>query len=123
MEIKDMQDHLNELVTLLRKSEVQRMELVKEQKVTEEAVAVALSTPASVRPPAKPLAAVKISYFYLFLSFNWIINYETVVYINQHADLPRFKWDLYPYYSSLFSLLLKWESTGKFTHSIKALSG
>ncbi|KAM1262159.1 hypothetical protein ACFX13_028023 [Malus domestica] len=57
MEIKDMQDQLNELVTLLRKSEVQRMELVKEQKVTEEAVAVALSTPASAnsRTPLKHL--------------------------------------------------------------------
>ncbi|CAL9002262.1 unnamed protein product [Prunus brigantina] len=46
MEIKDMQDQLNELVTLLRKSEAQRKELVKEQKVTEQAVAVASSTSA-----------------------------------------------------------------------------
>ncbi|BBH05966.1 P-loop containing nucleoside triphosphate hydrolases superfamily protein [Prunus dulcis] len=53
MEIKDMQDQLNELVTLLRKSEAQRKELVKEQKVTEQAVAVASSTSALVRPPAK----------------------------------------------------------------------
>lgn len=51
MEIKDMEDQLNELVILLRKSEAQRMELVKEQKLTEQAVA--FSTPASVRPPAK----------------------------------------------------------------------
>ena len=106
MEIKDMQDQLNELVTLLRKSEVQRMELVKEQKVTEEAVAVALSTPASVRPPAKPLVAFKISYFYLFLSFDWIINYETAVYINQHAYLPRFKWDYFFIKSILFFIVL-----------------
>lgn len=53
MEIKDMEDQLNELVNLLRKSEAQRKELVKEQKLTEQAVAVALSTPASVRPAAK----------------------------------------------------------------------
>ncbi|XP_050365648.1 kinesin-like protein KIN-4A isoform X2 [Argentina anserina] len=45
MEIKDMEDQLNELVHLLRKSELQRKELVKEQKLTEQAVAVALSTP------------------------------------------------------------------------------
>lgn len=53
MEIKDMEDQLNDLVNLLRKSEAQRKELVKEQKLTEQTVAVALSTPASVRPPAK----------------------------------------------------------------------
>lgn len=51
MEIKDMEDQLNELVNLLRKSEAQRKELVKEQKLTEQAVAVALSTPAAVRLP------------------------------------------------------------------------
>ncbi|PRQ48038.1 putative plus-end-directed kinesin ATPase [Rosa chinensis] len=45
MEIKDMEDQLNELVNLLRKSEAQRKELVKEQ-----AVAVALSTPALGNP-------------------------------------------------------------------------
>lgn len=106
MEIKDMQDQLNELVTLLRKSEVQRMELVKEQKVMEEAVAVALSTPASVRLPAKPLTAVKISYFYLVLSFDWIINYETVVYINQHADLPRFKWEFFIFIKSILFFIV-----------------
>lgn len=50
MEIKDMEDQLNELVNLLRKSEAQRKELVKEQKLTEQAVAVALSTPASGSP-------------------------------------------------------------------------
>lgn len=50
MEIKDMEDQLNELVNLLRKSEAQRKELVKEQMLREQAVAAALSTPASVRP-------------------------------------------------------------------------
>lgn len=53
MEIKDMEDQLNDLVNLLRKSEAQRKELVKEQKLTEQTVAVASSTPASVRPPTK----------------------------------------------------------------------
>lgn len=61
MEIKDMQDQLNELVTLLRKSEAQRKELVKEQKVTEQAVAVASSTSALVRPPAKHVMVFNIS--------------------------------------------------------------
>ncbi|KAL5556945.1 hypothetical protein UlMin_039181 [Ulmus minor] len=42
MEIKDMKDQVNELVTLLRKSEAQKKELVREQKATEQAVAIAL---------------------------------------------------------------------------------
>ncbi|XP_004288009.1 PREDICTED: chromosome-associated kinesin KIF4A-like [Fragaria vesca subsp. vesca] len=50
MEIKDMEDQLNELVNLLRKSEAQRKELVKEQMLREQAVAAALSTPASGNP-------------------------------------------------------------------------
>lgn len=49
MELKDMKDQLNELVTLLQQSETQRKELVKEQKMREQTVAIALSTSASVR--------------------------------------------------------------------------
>ncbi|XP_043804697.1 kinesin-like protein KIN-4A isoform X2 [Manihot esculenta] len=46
MEIKDLKDQLNELVTLLRQSEAQRKELVKEQKMRDQAVAIALATSA-----------------------------------------------------------------------------
>lgn len=49
MEIKDLKDQLNELVTLLRQSEAQRKELVKEQKMRDQAVAIALATSALVR--------------------------------------------------------------------------
>uniref|UniRef100_A0A516IJE7 Kinesin motor domain-containing protein n=1 Tax=Turnera subulata TaxID=218843 RepID=A0A516IJE7_9ROSI len=48
MEIKDMKDQLNDLVTLLRQSEAQKKELV-EQKIREQAVAIALATPPSGR--------------------------------------------------------------------------
>ncbi|KDP31975.1 hypothetical protein JCGZ_12436 [Jatropha curcas] len=48
MEMKDLKDQLNELVNLLRQSEAQRKELVKEQKMREQAVAIALATSASV---------------------------------------------------------------------------
>ncbi|KAJ9177288.1 hypothetical protein P3X46_012523 [Hevea brasiliensis] len=44
MEIKDLKDQLNELVTLLQQSEAQRKELVKEQKMREQTVAIALAT-------------------------------------------------------------------------------
>ncbi|EEF29115.1 kinesin-like protein KIN-4A isoform X2 [Ricinus communis] len=44
MEMKDLKDQLNELVALLRESEAQRKELVKEQKLREQAVAIALAT-------------------------------------------------------------------------------
>ncbi|XP_048335456.1 kinesin-like protein KIN-4A [Ziziphus jujuba] len=44
MEIKDMKDQVNELITLLRKSEAQRKELVRDQKAREQAVAIALGT-------------------------------------------------------------------------------
>ncbi|KAI4314987.1 hypothetical protein L6164_027841 [Bauhinia variegata] len=46
-ELKDMKEQLNDLITLLRQSEAQRLELVKEQKLREQAVAIALSTSAS----------------------------------------------------------------------------
>lgn len=51
MEIKDMKDQVNELITLLRKSEAQRKELVRDQKAREQAVAIALGTSPSVSPP------------------------------------------------------------------------
>ncbi|KAK9285875.1 hypothetical protein L1049_025076 [Liquidambar formosana] len=44
MQIMEMKGQLNELVTLLRQSEAQRKEIVKEQKLREQAVAIALST-------------------------------------------------------------------------------
>ncbi|CBI21380.3 hypothetical protein VitviT2T_010985 [Vitis vinifera] len=46
MEIKEMKEQLNELVILLRQSEAQRKEIVKEQKLREQAVAIALATSA-----------------------------------------------------------------------------
>lgn len=52
IEIKDIKDQLNELVTLLRKSEAQRKELVREQKSREQAVAIALGT----SPPVSSLS-------------------------------------------------------------------
>lgn len=45
-EIKDMKEQLNELTTLLRQSEAQRKELIKEQKMSEQAAAVTLSASA-----------------------------------------------------------------------------
>ena len=44
MELKDLKEQLNELATLLKQSEAQRKELVKEQNVREQAVAIALNT-------------------------------------------------------------------------------
>lgn len=52
IEIEDIKDQLNELVTLLRKSEGQRKELVREQKSREQAVASALGT----SPPVSSLS-------------------------------------------------------------------
>lgn len=49
MEIKDIKEQLNELVALLQQSEAQRQELIKEQKMREQAVAIALATPPPVR--------------------------------------------------------------------------
>lgn len=49
MEIKEMKEQLNELVILLRQSEAKRKEIVKEQKMKEQAVAIALATSGSVR--------------------------------------------------------------------------
>ncbi|WJX95166.1 Kinesin-like protein KIN-4A [Trifolium repens] len=47
MELKDLKEQLNELVTLLKQSEAQRKELVKEIAISEQAVAITLNTPAS----------------------------------------------------------------------------
>jgi kinesin family protein 4/21/27 len=49
MELKDLKDQLNELVILLKQSEAQRNELVKEIAIGEQAAAITLNTPASVR--------------------------------------------------------------------------
>ncbi|KAK7386413.1 hypothetical protein VNO78_26631 [Psophocarpus tetragonolobus] len=49
MELKDLKEQLNELVTLLQHSEVQRKELVKEQKIREQAVSLTLNTPENSR--------------------------------------------------------------------------
>ncbi|KAJ6366835.1 hypothetical protein OIU77_003254 [Salix suchowensis] len=46
MEIKDTKDELNDLVILLRQSEIQRKELLKEQKMREQAVALAFASSA-----------------------------------------------------------------------------
>ncbi|KAM7250363.1 hypothetical protein ACFE04_022246 [Oxalis oulophora] len=48
MEMKEMNQQMNELVSLLRQSEAQRNELIKEQKLREQAVAVALVTSTSL---------------------------------------------------------------------------
>ncbi|CAK7337713.1 unnamed protein product [Dovyalis caffra] len=47
MEIKDTKDQLNDLVILLQQSEIQRKELLKEQNMREQAVAIALATSSS----------------------------------------------------------------------------
>lgn len=49
MELKDLKEQLKELVALLQQSEAQREELVREQKIKEQAVAIRLNTPALVR--------------------------------------------------------------------------
>lgn len=48
-EMKEMKEHLKELVGLLRQSETRRKEVEKDLKLREQAVAVALATSASVR--------------------------------------------------------------------------
>ncbi|KAJ7952827.1 Kinesin-like protein [Quillaja saponaria] len=48
MELKNMKEQLQELVTLLQQSEVQRNELVKEQKMREQTIAIALGASATV---------------------------------------------------------------------------
>ncbi|XP_010270694.1 PREDICTED: kinesin-like protein KIN-4A isoform X2 [Nelumbo nucifera] len=47
IELKEMKEQLNELVGLLRQSEAQRKEIEKQQKLREQAVAIALATSAS----------------------------------------------------------------------------
>ncbi|XP_011005799.1 PREDICTED: chromosome-associated kinesin KIF4A-like isoform X2 [Populus euphratica] len=47
MEIKEIKDELNDLLILLRQSEIQRKELLKEQKMREQAVAIAFASSAS----------------------------------------------------------------------------
>jgi len=49
MELNDLKEQLNELVALLQQSEARRKELVKEEKIREQAVAITLNTPALVR--------------------------------------------------------------------------
>lgn len=49
MEIKEMKEHLKELVGLLRQSETRRKEVEKELKFREQDAAAALATPPSVR--------------------------------------------------------------------------
>lgn len=49
LEIKDLKQQLKDLTALLWQSETQKKELVKEQKMREQAVAIALATSASVR--------------------------------------------------------------------------
>jgi len=49
VEIKEMKEQLKDLVSLLQQSEAQRKELIKEQKMREQAVAIALCSSASVR--------------------------------------------------------------------------
>lgn len=61
IEIKDMKDQLNELITLLRKSEAQKKELVRDQKAREQAVAIALGTSPSVSPPSQLFSGLNIS--------------------------------------------------------------
>ncbi|KAJ4714826.1 Kinesin-like protein [Melia azedarach] len=58
IEIREMKEQLNELLALLQQSEAQRKELMKEQKMREQAVAIALATSASVnsRNSSKHLA-------------------------------------------------------------------
>ena len=54
IEIKDMKDQLNDLVTLLRISETQRKDLLREQKAKEQAIVVALAKSDSVNMYSKP---------------------------------------------------------------------
>lgn len=49
IEVKELKEQLNELVGLLRQSEARRKEIEKQQKLREQAVAIALATSASVR--------------------------------------------------------------------------
>ncbi|KAK7331036.1 hypothetical protein VNO77_25245 [Canavalia gladiata] len=44
MELQDLKEQLNELLALLQQSEAQRKELIKEQKIREQAVAITLNT-------------------------------------------------------------------------------
>lgn len=49
LEIKDLKQQLKDLTALLWKSEAEKKELVKEQKMREQAVVIALATSATVR--------------------------------------------------------------------------
>lgn len=49
VEMREMKEQLNELVGLLRQSETRRKEIEKQQKLREQAMAIALATSASVR--------------------------------------------------------------------------
>lgn len=62
IEIKEMKDQLNELVALLKQSEAQRNELLKEQKMREQAVVLALATSASVRFSAHRFIIYMLTY-------------------------------------------------------------
>lgn len=75
MEIKDIKDQLNDLVTLLQRSEAQRKELLNGQKMREQAVAIALATSASVRISAQQFSFHNYLTWYM-LSSNFKITYK-----------------------------------------------
>lgn len=60
LEIKDLKQQLKDLTALLWQSEAQKKELVKEQMMREQAVAIALATSASVR-----LSSLFTRFFYV----------------------------------------------------------
>lgn len=65
MELKDLKEQLNELVTLLQQSEAQRKELVKEQKIREQAGATPLNTSS---------ALVRFNSFYQWLAWACVVK-------------------------------------------------
>lgn len=67
IEIREMKEQLNELLALLQQSEAQRKELMKEQKMREQAVAIALATSASVRLSSQQFTVYIITFIYCIM--------------------------------------------------------
>lgn len=86
-EIKEIKEQLNDLVALLKQSEAQRKELVKEQRMREQAVTIALASSASVRFSAQ------------HFMFTWLLILHTapvhpVLTISWHEEIWYFSLEL-----------------------------
>ncbi|CAI0405761.1 unnamed protein product [Linum tenue] len=70
MEIKDIKDQLVELVKLLNESEAQKLILLKEQKMREQAVAIALAASSSTVVTIHLISRLIMQYYIALANLN-----------------------------------------------------